>query len=458
MKQLMYIPLLLLAIACGGSKETVSNTPPPETKPTWAQSRPIRSLDYIGIGIASKARPDFIEVAKKNALNDLASEIKVNISGNSFLHTMEREYKFEEEFMSSISATTDQDLEGYKLQGTYDGANEYWVYYRLSKAEHAHIQKEKRDKAKRISLDLYGKANEALAANDLQSAMNLQLKALLALKEYWGEENKVEWEGEEVFLENEIFSALQRTTGGLKLSCNPSTITLNHGNEYRVEAQIRTQYTDASSFMIAQVPLNISYQGIHKKVKDKRRTGDDGSLNYVVNDVEFANNSNDLLMIVDLESMINEDVDKDLAKAMLKSLPRNELRVPIRLALPKLYLSSSETNLDKALINGELASTLKGELTKGGFEFTNYPSSADIQIDLSATTRQGGESNGFFISYLDLTLTVKDRRSGLVIYQDGEQGLKGVQLNYEKAGLDAYKKAGEDIKKKKAKELTSAIL
>ncbi|MEO7082175.1 MAG: hypothetical protein ABIY71_11630, partial [Flavobacteriales bacterium] len=63
-----------------------------------------------------------------------------------------------------------------------------------------------------------------------------------------------------------------------------------------------------------------------------------------------------------------------------------------------------------------------------------------------ATTREMGESNGFFTVALDEVLTVTDRRSGEVMHESGKQGIKGIQLDYRKAGLDAYKKAGLEIR------------
>lgn len=459
--ELLYIPLLVLTLSCSSSKKTqdpVSNQSALDDRPSWVKSRPMSGSDYIGIGIASKNRPDHIEVAKKNALNDLASEIKVNISGNSFLHTLEREYEFEESFMSSIQATTDEDLEGYQMQGTYDGSGDYWVYYRLSKAEHARIQREKREKAQGLSIDFYNKSKDALNSNNLKSALDLQLKALFALKEHWGEENRVELNGEQVYLENEIYNNLQRTMEGVRIEVSPSPIILTYKNEFRQEVSINTKFHAADPFMLNQVPLILKYQGIHKKIKERKRTGDNGMLEYVITDVEFADNSNELFIQIDMDAIISDEVDEEMAKTMIAALPNNELRVPIRMELPMLYISSSEKNLGQMLNGGELATILKGELTKSGFSFTNNSAQADLLINLQANTTQGGQSNDFYVSYLNLTLTVKDKRSGLVVFEDGLQSMKGVQLNYTKAGLNAYKKAGEELKKNKTDDLISAIL
>jgi hypothetical protein len=41
-----------------------------------------------------------------------------------------------------------------------------------------------------------------------------------------------------------------------------------------------------------------------------------------------------------------------------------------------------------------------------------------------------------------------------VVVEGGRQGVKGIQLDHVKAGLDAYKKAGNDLRK----ELVSSML
>ena len=54
----------------------------------------------------------FYKVAQQNALQNLASQIKVNIATQSVFVQMEREYGFEEEFKSDIKIKAEEHLEG----------------------------------------------------------------------------------------------------------------------------------------------------------------------------------------------------------------------------------------------------------------------------------------------------------------------------------------------------------
>ena len=73
MKMIMIVTLLL----------TVSVSLVGQDMPDWVRQRPVSSLYYIGIGRADKTDKDYMQLAKQNALKDLASELKVQVSSNS---------------------------------------------------------------------------------------------------------------------------------------------------------------------------------------------------------------------------------------------------------------------------------------------------------------------------------------------------------------------------------------
>ena len=59
---------------------------------------------------------NYIQVAQQNALQNLASQIKVNIATQSVFLQMEREYGFEEEFKSDIKIKAEEHLEGIRIK------------------------------------------------------------------------------------------------------------------------------------------------------------------------------------------------------------------------------------------------------------------------------------------------------------------------------------------------------
>lgn len=110
---------------------------------------------YIGVGFAEKGKGTNYQIeAKKNALYDLTSEIKVNISSNSVLYTVQNNSNFNENFNSLIKLSNTDNIEGYTLVDSYENDKQYWVYYQLDKQEYANLkaQKNNRLSPKRLTL------------------------------------------------------------------------------------------------------------------------------------------------------------------------------------------------------------------------------------------------------------------------------------------------------------------
>src|ERR1041385_6327103 len=106
--------------------------------PNWVSSRPNNGFKYVGIGVADKGKSNDPKTeAKQNALFDLASEIKVDISTNSVLQSVQNNNSFDQNFNSLIKLTNSDNIEGYTLVDTYENDKQVWMYYELDKAEYA---------------------------------------------------------------------------------------------------------------------------------------------------------------------------------------------------------------------------------------------------------------------------------------------------------------------------------
>ena len=413
-------------------------------RPAWVNTRPVTSMDYIGIGVASKARPDYQEAAKKNALNDLASEISVTVEGNSLLYTLDRKYKFDEEFTSTINTSTKERIEGYELVNSFEDRNQYWIYYRLNKSEHARIKAERKQKAIDQATDLYGRAKAELSKGDLRSAFDLDLRALIAMKEYWGENDQVTVDGRSVPMANELFNDLQRMASGVRLAVLPERCAVDWSNRFKRELLITATYAEGSK-ALPQLPIIIEYPGHVGKVTESRNTDTEGRARTTVQRLDLTAARPAVVVRLDVDALVSKDLDPAFTAPLLGSLTITEAHVPIDRAMPTVFFKGEETNLGQRLNDAPLALVLKQELTATGFRPVDRPADADLIIQLNASTREMGESNGFFTVALDEVIKVTDRRSGEVVHESGKQGIKGIQLDYRKAGLDAYKKAGQDL-------------
>jgi hypothetical protein len=445
--------------ACKDKQPVVQSVPATTPPPAWVSARPVSASDYIGIGLASKSRSDFQEAAKKNALNDLASEISVKVEGNSLLYTLDRKSSFDESFTSTINTKTSEQLEGFELVDNWENGSEYWVYYRLSRSEHARIKAEKKRQAIAQATDLYTRAQAGVAAGDLKSAMDMDLRALLAIKAYWGENDEVLIGERSVPLANEIYNDLQRITSSVRLTALPERCVLDHTSHFRREMLLTARAVSATTTRdLAQLPLVMSYPGLSGKVTASSNTDAEGQARTTVQRVDLGASGPELLVRVDMDALVSKDLDPTFVKPLVSSLTVPELRVPIDIKLPKVYLSAKETNLGQPLPEGGAAMAIRQELTTKGFRFVEKESEADLLMTVTASTREGGTANGFYTAFLDLGITCKDRHTQDVVYSGGKQGVKGVQLAYDKAGMEAYKKSVQDIRQEVVPALMNAIL
>ena len=80
-----------------------------------------------------------------------------------------------------------------------------------------------------------------------------------------------------------------------------------------------------------------------------------------------------------------------------------------------------------------------------GYQFTGNASKADFLIEIKAASRQGSKTYNMFSVFLDLNLTVTEPASGNQIYKNSKEGIKGIQLSYDRADIKAYENAAKEV-------------
>ena len=80
--------------------------------PEWVTRHPVSDDIYIGIGQASLAESDYIQIATRNALSDIASQIATKVESNSFFHQVDVDGHAREMFEDRINSNASAWLEG----------------------------------------------------------------------------------------------------------------------------------------------------------------------------------------------------------------------------------------------------------------------------------------------------------------------------------------------------------
>jgi hypothetical protein len=109
--------------------------------------------------------------------------------------------------------------------------------------------------------------------------------------------------------------------------------------------------------------------------------------------------------------------------------------------------------------NGKVLQTaLSSALVSKGLRIAGNAAEADFVATIEANTKEGGQANGFVVAFLEVNLVVKNRKNGDVAFSETLSSVKGLQLNRDAAGIEAYKKGKEKMEQQVTPKLLQSIL
>ena len=182
--------LVVLATKLKAQSSAVSTTPQ-KLVPGWVSKRPTSILKYIGIGMAEKSNSsNYQNEAKKNALFDLSSEIKVNISSNSILHTVQNNSQFSENYNSMIQLSSSDNIEGFRLVDSYENDSQFWMYYELDKEEYENQKAQKKQSLIDKAVNLINLSADDENQKNFTNSIKKKLQAFTLLLPYFNEDIK----------------------------------------------------------------------------------------------------------------------------------------------------------------------------------------------------------------------------------------------------------------------------
>ena len=457
---LIHVLLVFLLAACSGKKDTTSASQKSTIEvpaPEWVGNRPHSPSYYIGIGSCSKfSQPyDYQTIAKKNALNDLASEISVRVQGQTFLNSLEVNKSFSEEFISTVSTSTDAKIEDYEIAGSWENKNEFWIFYRLDKAKYQSWKMAKKSAAMNLANDFYQKGLDAEKNANVTAAFDLYMRGIFALKEYWNESNEFISTTGQVYLDNEIYSAMQKMCGNLRLSTDKNKIVLTSSNNFTQDILATLSLENRA---VKGLTVRYSYeksQGIHRS---EVMTTEVGHAAVPVSEVNFANPGNTVTLELDLSKLKVQDLDQKVQDGFIQSFKTERKVIPIEAILPSFFITSNELVYGASSSGKVLQSALSGALVSKGLRIAGKESEADFVASIESNTKEGGQSNGFVVAFLELNLVVKNRKTGEIAFSETLSSVKGLQLNKDSAGIEAYKKGKEKVEQVLTPKLLQSIL
>lgn len=422
--------------------------------PKWVKNRPVSSEYYIGISVVKKGVENYMQLAKNKALQDLASQISIQISSNSVLNQFEDNTSFKEEFESQVKTSLVQELEGYELVASWNNkrGKEYWEYYRLSKKEYALLQRLKLNKAKKIAQSFFEEAKEYESKLNLIQALAYYSKSIAALKKFLDKDLTVMTLDGSVNLGTEISKRIQNIYSKTQLIPEKKNINIEISTSVKDPFLVKANWTSEEGEKdIVNLPLSFEFV-----------TGD-GILNNNVNTDELGWASSQLSRVtskqklqkieasLDLSTILKEDdVDYELKKVFLTPDLAPKCSIILNVERLKAYMLFSEKIFGKDSERSILKNAIKKELSENYFSFTEDKDSANVILDVKTNVIKGeikqGRNYKVHIVYLDCFFSLTDIKSGFEIFNDAIYEVKGMKpVSYGYAVKEAYEQAVEEI-------------
>ena len=120
-------------------------------------------------------------------------------------------------------------------------------------------------------------------------------------------------------------------------------------------------------------------------------------------------------------------------------------------------IQASEKNLGNELDVRRIEPKLKAALTKVGYSVVEDRSQAHYVVDIRANSRKGAEVFGQYTAFVDVEVSVLDQASGKQIYTNALTNIKGIHLDYQSAGMEAFENAAQKVRQSIIPEILERI-
>lgn len=450
----LYIVVLFFLMACGSSKPS-SKAPP---KPTWLSTKPYQDGYYTGIGHSTKdGLNNYIQSAKKSALDDLVSEIKVQVSSTSVLSQLDVNKEFSERYEQIIQTTAADEIEEFEIVDAWEDETNYWIYYRLSISRYRQIKEEQKRNASLLATDYYKKGLESERNEERLQAIGFYFQSLRTVEKYLAEPIRATVEGQDILLVNEVYAKIQTLLDKMVVSVNPAEISINRRVAQVAQAVTANVLMKDTNKPGKDVPLAASFVKGAGVVFPEYIADANGQAKILINKID----SRDLEQTVGVK--VNIDALSGAANSPVYSLIAKTFKVPsayvvMKVQRPVVYLQSEERSLGFTKSNYQLSNKLKNLLSNSGFEFSDDRSKADLLLEVKSDSERGSVNGSIHITYLTSEIKVYTAREGKVIYATTLDRVKGYGLDFDRSSQDAYNRGLETLEKEKFNELLNTVL
>jgi hypothetical protein len=432
--------------------------PPPDTRPAWLKGESSARGYYTGTGHSVKdGTINYVQAAKKSALDDLVSQIKVNVSSTSVLSTIEENRSdLRERYEQIIQTSVADEIEEFELVGTWEDDRNYWVHYRLSIERYREIKEEQKRNAVILAIDYLKKARASEAAGEFLQGLGFYFQAFRSIEKYLGEAIPVTIDGNELLLTNEIYASIQTLLDRCHIQVTPAELQVNRRMNLNDQPVLASFSFKTTARPLAQVPLSASFEKGSGDVFPDYKTDDQGRARILISKITSRDLEQSIAVKLNIDAISGSS--SPVYNLVAKTLQVPVSRVVLSVQRPVVFITADEKSLGVSRSNQQLSNRLKNLLANNGFEFTADKEKADLWCDIQSDSEKGSVTGSIFVTYLTGVIKVSAVREGKEIYATTLDRIKGFGLDYDRSSQDAYTKALETLEKERLPELLNMIL
>jgi len=413
-----------------------------DEKPLWIENYPYNLDYYIGIGYSAKSNNDYENEAKNNAINEIASQIEINISSETIHNLIEKNGRIDELLKKQIQTSTRQSLESVEILDKHENNNEYWIYCRLSKEEYKKQKKNELNKAINNSLDLFARARKSEKEYSISKALSQYIESLIPIEKYINEPLEVKFSNQNILLFNEIYTSIQDILNNISLNPQKSQYNAKMGNPLKESIIISANY---NNIKISNLPMKFSFIKGSGELGLNSKTDNSGKIVCRIDKITSPDKIQIVKAEIDIMTLYPKYNQSPVIVAVVESFKIPITKVIINVEGMTVFIQYTEKNFGKDIDSPTIEPILKEKLSEYGFSFVNEISEADIMITLEADTRKGSRYEGMYPAFADVSISIIDMRSGEEIFKDKIFNIKGFHSNYMNAGLKALQKSANKI-------------
>ncbi|MBE0638448.1 MAG: LPP20 family lipoprotein [Bacteroidales bacterium] len=436
MKTIVGIALLVLLLGCSSGKKSGSSDAL-KNAPAWAKQTPNDPFYYHGVGMASKTgQVDFRERARQSALSEMAGNISVNISSSSVLNQFEFDRTYSEYFRDNIKMTTQQQLEGFELVENWENDQQYWVYYRLSKARWEQIKQDRINKALGLSQSKFEQARTFGRQGNSADALRFYIRSVEDIRDFLGEDLKATIDNEEKPYATALMAGLIDQVQQLKVVFPHDKIVLKPGTS-GANTQIEATLLDENQRTVAGIPIITKFSWLPgtqvESVTDAR-----GNFSIISGKIDSRLKSEQITSCLNMDKLVRDNTSDMMVRKLFDGVKVNSFVLPVEIIPPVFFISINEKNLNNPIVNTGLEEEIIRLLKQDGYEIAMSSGGADYSIFVESNTTAGSERNNRFSSSLRATFLIKDQ-SGKTLFNKTIDDVSGLGSSYMTAGEDAYR-------------------